>query len=75
MYEYKIFLKEKKQIDELMEQDYQIVSVKENLNGALIQFRPADRKSPDQVKALRILTPDARKYFTNRLRLKRKVKS
>lgn len=75
MHEYKIFLKEKKQIDELMEQGCQIVSVKENLNGALVHFRPIGQEAPDQVKTLRLLTPDSRKYFTNQLRLKRQVKS
>lgn len=75
MHEYKIFLKEKKQIDELMEQGCRIVSVKENLNGTFVHFRPIDKEAPDQVKTLRLLTPDSRKYFTNQLRLKRQVKS
>ncbi|GGL56073.1 hypothetical protein [Sporolactobacillus putidus] len=75
MHEYKIFLKEKKQIDELMEQGCQIVSVKENLNGAFVQFRPIDEEALDQVNTLRLLTPDSRKYFTNQLRLKRQVKN
>lgn len=75
MHEYKIFLKEKKQIDELMEQGCRIVSVKENFNGTFVHFRPIDKEALDQVNTLRLLTPDSRKYFTNQLRLKRQVKN
>lgn len=64
MHEHKQFLKEKHAIDDLLTGSSRIVHVEENLNGAFISFKTMDR---DEVTTIRLLTPNARKYFTNRL--------
>ncbi|SEM70182.1 hypothetical protein SAMN05192533_10516 [Mesobacillus persicus] len=63
MSSYNEFLEEKTKIDSLIEQGYQIASVRENLSGAFVEFAPADQK--EENITLHILTADARKHFSN----------
>ncbi|MDU2240046.1 MAG: hypothetical protein E7E23_05665 [Paenibacillus sp.] len=54
------FERERQQIDELLRQGYRIVSLRENLDGAIVKFALGE---PEQAAAeLLLLTADARKY-------------
>lgn len=58
MSDYKGFLKEKNAVDELIQDGYRIIAVKETLEGDFIEFeRHLERKE------LHLLTADARKYI------------
>lgn len=66
MSEHQLYLQEKEKIDALLEKGYRIVEVTENLSGAFVQFEwPDGTKGTNKREQLHILTPDARKYFSN----------
>ncbi len=66
MSEHQLYLQEKEKIDALLEKGYRIAEVTENLSGAFVQFeRPDATKGTNKREQLHILTPDARKYFSN----------
>ncbi len=67
MASYEDFLVEKKEIDHLIEQGYEITKVTENLSGAFVEFElPNDALDhSEKKKELHVLTADARKYFSN----------
>lgn len=67
MHEHELFLKEKEEIDMLLQNDCKIVSVKENLSGAFVSFQLPDQAEDESITTLHLLTPDARKYLTNQL--------
>ncbi|GAB7388726.1 hypothetical protein BSNK01_25640 [Bacillaceae bacterium] len=69
MSEYRRFLQEKKRIDELIAQGYEISGVEENLSGAFVEFvlPDAGEGHPQKRQRLHILTADARKYFSTLL--------
>ncbi|MFX3616502.1 MAG: hypothetical protein ACE3JK_03165 [Sporolactobacillus sp.] len=69
MQEYEIFLKEKEQIDRLIEKDYPVISIEENLNGAFVSYRIAENGS-SETRIFHILTANGRKYLTNKLLMK-----
>ncbi|MBM7691283.1 hypothetical protein JOC77_000688 [Peribacillus deserti] len=62
MSEYKEFLTEKEQIDDLIRSGYRIQSVIENLDGAFVNFTHKDQ---GHCKSLHIGTANARKYFSS----------
>ncbi|MFD3446026.1 hypothetical protein ACFDTO_15640 [Microbacteriaceae bacterium 4G12] len=62
MSDYQTYLKEKEQIDVLLHKGYQMISVKENLSGAFLQF-----EKDQDVETLQITTAEARKYFSTLL--------
>ncbi|WP_404331819.1 hypothetical protein [Mesobacillus maritimus] len=63
MSSYKEFLEEKEKIDRLLQKDYEITRVRENLSGAFVEF--TNSKNPDEKVELQFLTADARKYFSS----------
>jgi hypothetical protein len=58
--EYQDFLQERDRIDFMIQQGYRIKNVVENLSGAFVEFENALGEN----EKLKILTPDARKYFS-----------
>jgi len=62
MSSYKEFISEKKRIDGLLQKDYEITRITENLSGAFVEF--TNSKNPEDKLELQILTADARKYFS-----------
>lgn len=62
---YDIYLEEKRKIDELIEQGYQISKVEENLSGAFVDFIRLNEKNEEEKQTLHITTADARIYFSN----------
>lgn len=70
MQEYEIFLKEKDQIDRLIEKDYPIIGIEENLNGAFVSYQLAENGSRE-TKIFHLLTANGRKYLTNKLLMKK----
>ncbi|EST10982.1 hypothetical protein [Sporolactobacillus laevolacticus] len=75
MHEHELFLKEKEEIDMLLQNDCKIVSVKENLSGAFVSFQLADQTDEERITTLHLLTPDARIYLTNQLSTKKMEES
>jgi hypothetical protein len=63
MSSYKEFIEEKGKIDGLLQNDYEITSIRENLSGAFVEF--TNLKNPEDKVELQILTADARKYFSS----------
>jgi hypothetical protein len=63
MSSYKEFLGEKEKIDQLLQKDYEITRVHENLSGAFVEF--TNTKNLEDKVELQILTADARKYFSS----------
>ncbi|WP_416149934.1 hypothetical protein ACM26V_02730 [Salipaludibacillus sp. HK11] len=59
------YVAEREKIDFLVEQDYIIKGVTENLSGAFLEFeyRGTDPQK-NQIETLQILNADARKYFS-----------
>ncbi len=60
MSEYQDFLQERDRMDYMIQQGYRIKNVVENLSGAFVEFENA----LGEKETLKILTPDARKYFS-----------
>lgn len=75
MHEHELFLKEKEEIDMLLQNHCKIVRVKENLSGAFVSFQLADQADEERITTLHLLTPDARKHLTNQLSTKKMEKS
>lgn len=59
--EHELFLKEKKQIDELLEQGYRIQSVEESWFGTKVKFQLPNKLAEE--KELLLRNPNARKYI------------
>jgi hypothetical protein len=59
MSEFQQFLQERDHIDFLLQQGYKIKRVKENLSGALVEF-----KKGNDMEALHLLTAEGRKYVS-----------
>ncbi|AJY73757.1 hypothetical protein [Paenibacillus beijingensis] len=56
------YLKEKEQIDDLLQRGFSIVGIREELDGTDVKFK---RKGTDgEYEELRLLTADARKYVS-----------
>ena len=70
MSSYKEFISEKKRIDGLLQKDYEITRITENLSGAFVEF--TNSKNPEDKLELQILTADARKYFSTIIIAKQK---
>lgn len=70
MSSYKEFVEEKEKIDGLLQKDYEITRIIENLSGAFVEFTNP-KNSEDKVE-LQILTADARKYFSTIIIAKQK---
>ncbi len=65
---YHQFLREREQIDYLIEQGYYMKSVKENLSGSFVEFEKEDSLSETRdIQTLHITNADARKYFSSLL--------
>ncbi|QDI92118.1 hypothetical protein EPH95_13750 [Salicibibacter halophilus] len=62
MSEYEEYIEERRKIDDLLQDDYWIEHVSEDLSGALVTF--VDKKGKRERKKLRIGNADARKYFS-----------
>lgn len=62
MSEYEEYIEERRKIDDLLQDDYGIEHVSEDLSGALVTF--VDKKGKRERKKLRIGNADARKYFS-----------
>lgn len=60
MSEYQDFLQERDRLDFMIQQGYRIKNVTENLSGAFVEFENGE----GEYETLKILTPDARKYFS-----------
>lgn len=61
---HKIFLEEKKKIDDLYSQGYRISNVNETLNGDYVEFTKINENDEVEKEELLILNPDARIYFS-----------
>lgn len=59
MSEYKLFVKEKEQMDALVEAGYLITDITENVNGSFVEFSLGKKET----ESLHIVTPEGRKYF------------
>lgn len=63
MSEYKQYLQERDRIDYLIQTDYKIKNIIENLSGAFVDFeRTVNSKT--EVETLQVVTPEGRKYFS-----------
>ncbi|NHN35288.1 hypothetical protein [Paenibacillus agricola] len=67
---YQAFMEEKSEIDKLMAEGFVVVSIHENLDGALVRFQSIS--STEQVKSLHLNTADARKYISTLLWVKQR---
>lgn len=67
MSEYQLFLKEREQIDFLIDKGYKIKTINENLNGAVVEFEKVEKSNEKSNETLYIQTPNARKYFSVKL--------
>ncbi|AGK53984.1 hypothetical protein [Bacillus sp. 1NLA3E] len=68
MSEYQQFLKERNQIDSLMQSGFKITQITENLNGSIVIF--SKNRSDNQgniIETLQISNANARKYFSAKL--------
>lgn len=74
MSSYQEFLEEKKEIDKLVEEGYQIGKVEENLSGAFVDFERYNKNDQSEKKQLHLIHPDTRKYFSNILVAQQKKK-
>ncbi|WP_141190354.1 hypothetical protein [Terrilactibacillus laevilacticus] len=73
MHEHQLFMKEKESIDDLVDQGYKIIGIKEDLSGAHVHFDYIDHDNRSvKTKVLHVLSADARKYFTTLLFAKEK---
>lgn len=63
MSDFVLYSEEKEKIDNLLNQGYQVIQVSENLSGMFIKFQ-----LHDQVETLQLLTAEARKYMSVRLK-------
>jgi hypothetical protein len=64
MSEYEQFLKERDQIEALIQKGYRLKRVTETWNGDLVEF---ERTGNPKLENLLLTTPNARKYFTVKL--------
>lgn len=62
---YDVYVSEREKIDFLLEQDYVIKGITENLSGAFLEFeyRGNDHEK-NKTETLQILNAEARKYFS-----------
>ncbi|MFB5282499.1 hypothetical protein [Peribacillus sp. Hz7] len=67
MSEYQEYVKERDQIDFLIQNGYRVKYITENLDGALVEFEKSDELSEKKKEILNILTPNARKYLSAKL--------
>ncbi|MFJ8244423.1 hypothetical protein [Peribacillus asahii] len=67
MSEYQEYVKERDQIDFLIQNGYRVKYITENLDGALVEFEKSDDLSEKKKEILNILTPNARKYLSAKL--------
>ena len=65
MSDYQQFLQERDRIDFLLQKEYKIKSIIENLSGAFVEFEY--HQDEIRTETLHILTADARKYFSVKL--------
>lgn len=66
MSSYNEFVAEREKIDFLIEQDYVIKGVTENLSGAYVEFEyRGNDSSKNKTEVLHFLHADTRKYFSN----------
>lgn len=65
MHEHRSFLEEKRKIDELLQSDFHIVKVIENLSGAYVTMQRSDDADDDLSVTVHLLSADARRYMTN----------
>lgn len=68
MSSYVEFFAEKEQIDNLVQQGYQIKGVIENLSGAFVTFELINQNEAgtrSRVQVIQITNADARKYFSS----------
>jgi len=65
MHEYRSFLEEKRKIDELLQSNFHIVKIIENLNGAYVTLHRLGGTGDDHSATVHLLTADARRYMTN----------
>ena len=59
MSDYQQYLREQEHIDFLLQQGYKIKKVKENLSGAIIEF-----KKGESIATLHLVTAEGRKYVS-----------
>jgi len=55
------YMQEKEALDRYLRDGYEIVRIREDLDGAEVTFRS---KATGEVEAVQLLTADARKYIT-----------
>ncbi|RID83536.1 hypothetical protein D1953_15840 [Peribacillus asahii] len=67
MSEYQEYVKERDQIDFLIQNGYRVKYITENLDGALVEFEKSENSSERKKEILNILTPNARKYLSAKL--------
>ncbi|USK71212.1 hypothetical protein [Peribacillus asahii] len=67
MSEYQEYVKERDQIDFLIQNGYRFKQINENLDGALVEFEKSEDLSEKKKEILNILTPNARKYLSAKL--------
>lgn len=68
MSSYEEFLAERKQIDYLVEQGYQINGITENLSGSFVTFELKNQNeigTKSRVQVIQVTNADARKYFSS----------
>ncbi|MEQ2528245.1 hypothetical protein EKG37_04270 [Robertmurraya yapensis] len=63
MSDYQQYLQERDRIDYLYQKGYKITNIKEDLEGAQIEFQRAE----EDKETLHILTAEGRKYFSVRV--------
>ncbi|WP_028391637.1 hypothetical protein [Bacillus cihuensis] len=65
MSEYQQFLQERDRIDFLLQNEYKIKKITENLSGAFVEFeKKKHHKDESEYATIHITTPEARKYFS-----------
>lgn len=62
MSEYLLSVDEMKQVDDYLDEGYQVHTVNESLSGMFVEF-----KRQEEAVSLQILTAEARKYFAAKL--------
>ncbi|MFJ8257228.1 hypothetical protein ACIQ4Z_08040 [Peribacillus asahii] len=67
MSEYQQYVKERDQINFLIQNGYKFKQITENLDGALVEFEKSENSSERKKEILNILTPNARKYLSAKL--------
>ncbi|BBN97977.1 hypothetical protein [Sporolactobacillus terrae] len=67
MQEHQLYLDEKQKIDTLLENNFCIVGIIENLSGTFVAFKQAEETGNAPQATVQLLIPETRKYVTNLL--------